>query len=274
MKVGIIGGTGAMGGFFAEVFRRAGHQVRSSGRSTASENRGIAETSDLVMVSVPIRSTVAVIREIAPLLAEDQILCDLTSIKAEPVAAMLESRAEVVGLHPMFGPSAGSLAGQTIVVTPARCRDETLALFTGIFAGEGAVVTLTTPERHDAMMAIVQGLTHFATLALAETVRRTGMDATEMLAFMSPVYRIELGLVGRILGQDPGLYADILEMNPAVPGVLDEFLRSAADLREIVASGDPEGFEGFFKTNAEWFGGYLPRASQETDAMIRALVNR
>ena len=81
MKAGIIGGTGKMGRLFAPVFERAGYEMIVSGRSTAVTNADIAETCDLVIVSVPIRDTVRVIGEIAPLLGKDQVLCDFTSLK-------------------------------------------------------------------------------------------------------------------------------------------------------------------------------------------------
>ena len=93
MKAGIIGGTGKMGKLFAPVFERAGYEMIVSGRSTAVTNADIAETCDLVIVSVPIRDTVRVIGEIAPLLGKDQVLCDFTSLKVAPVAAMLKSKA-------------------------------------------------------------------------------------------------------------------------------------------------------------------------------------
>ena len=88
-----------------------------------------------MVVSVPIGSTVPVIREIAPLLTCDQLLCDLTSLKVAPVKAMLRSSAQVVGLHPMFGPNTGSLAGQTIIATPARVEEPVLDRLLAIFQG-------------------------------------------------------------------------------------------------------------------------------------------
>ncbi|MFZ1127810.1 prephenate dehydrogenase/arogenate dehydrogenase family protein, partial [Methanoregula sp.] len=109
MKAGIIGGTGKMGRLFAPVFERAGYDVLVSGRSTALTNEQLAGTCDLVVVSVPIRDTVRVIGEIAPFLREDQLLCDFTSLKTGPVAAMLRSKAAVIGLHPMFGPTVSSI---------------------------------------------------------------------------------------------------------------------------------------------------------------------
>jgi prephenate dehydrogenase len=274
MLAGIIGGTGQMGRFFAGVFEAAGWETIVSGTKTSLTNRDVAEMADLVMVSVPIRATVGVIREVAPLLSEEQVFCDLTSLKVEPVRAMLASRAEVIGLHPMFGPGAASLRGQTIVATPARCGPETLDGLLSIFRDQGAAITLSTPEEHDRMMAVIQGLTHFGTLAKAEAIRRTGADVAETLTFTSPVYRIEMGLVGRLLAQDAELYGDILQMNPAVPEVLAAFEEAVRTLREIVESGDGGRFQDFFSANAGHYASYLGAATAETDDLINHVVNR
>ena len=274
MLAGIIGGTGQMGRFFAGVFEEAGWDVIVSGTKTPLTNRDVAEMADLVMVSVPIRATVGVIREVAPLLSEEQVFCDLTSLKVEPVRAMLASRAEVIGLHPMFGPGAVSLRGQTIVATPARCDPATLEGLLSVFRDQGAAITLSTPEDHDRMMAVIQGLTHFGTLAKAEAIRRTGADVDETLSFTSPIYRIEMGLVGRLLAQDAGLYGDMLLMNPAVPEVLAAFEDAVRTLRAIVEGGDDERFRAFFAENAVHYASYLAAATEETDDLINHVVMR
>ena len=268
MKAGIIGGTGKMGSLFAGVLARAGWEVTVSGRSTPLASRDLAERADMVMVSVPIRETVQVIREIAPLLREDQVICDLTSLKVAPVQAMLASRAEVIGFHPMFGPAVAGLRNQTIIATPARCREETAERLYRIFRAEGARVTVTTPEAHDRMMAVIQGITHFSTLCMAGAMRTLGTDIGEALACTSPVYRIQLGLIGRLLGQDPALYADILQMNPESGLALSAFEQAVRDLRGRVASGDPAAFEEFFRDTAARFRDYSPRATEETDRII------
>ena len=96
----------------------------------------------------------------------------------------------------------------------------------------------------------------------------------ETLAFTSPVYRIEMGFVGRLLAQDAGLYGDILQMNPAVPEVLGEFEAAVRTLREIVESGDDERFRAFFAANAGHYASYLQAATEETDDLINHVVNR
>ena len=274
MKAGIIGGTGKMGQLFVPVFERAGYEVLVSGRHTNLTSADLAKQCDLVIVSVPIRDTVNVIGEIAPLLARNQLLCDFTSLKVKPVEAMLKSKANVVGLHPMFGPTAGSLKSQTIIVCPVRVEEHLLDRLVAVFRNEGARCTLTTPEEHDRMMAVVQGLTHYVTLCMADSIRRLGMDIGATREFTSPVYQIELSLVGRLLSQDPDLYADILQQNPAVPEVLEACRASAADLAKIVGSKDPELFKAFFEKNTRHLGPSCDEGQKMTDTLIDCMVNQ
>jgi prephenate dehydrogenase len=234
----------------------------------------MAGKADLVMVSVPIRETVPVIQEIAPLLRNDQVLCDLTSLKVAPVQAMLASRAQVIGFHPMFGPGVPGLRNQTIIATPARCREETAERLYRTFRAEGARVTITTPEAHDRLMAVIQGITHFSTLCMAGAMRTLGTDIGEALAATSPVYRIQLDLVGRLLTQDPALYADILQMNPETGPALAAFGEAVRDLRDRVASGNPAAFEEFFRDTATCFRDDSGRATEETDRMIAFLAEQ
>jgi prephenate dehydrogenase len=273
-KAGIIGGTGKIGRLFAGVFERAGYEVLVSGRSTKLSAADLAKHCGTVIVSVPIRATVRVIGEIAPLLTKNQLLCDLTSLKMAPVAAMLRTKAEVIGLHPMFGPTVRSLAGQTIIACPARCTEKECDALLAIFRAEGATCTIATPEAHDRMMAVVQGLTHFVTLCMAESVRRADLDINETRAFTSPVYQIELALMGRLLSQDPDLYADILQQNPFVPEVLAACRSSAAHLAGIVLSQDPDRFRVFFQTNSHYFGKFCREGQEMTDALIDCMVRR
>jgi prephenate dehydrogenase len=174
----------------------------------------------------------------------------------------------------MFGPTVSSLRHQKIIACPARVDEQTLENLLAIFRNEGAEITVTTPEEHDRMMAVVQGLTHFVTLVMADSVRRVGMDIEKTRAFTSPVYQIELSLVGRLLSQDPALYADILQQNPFVPEVLAACTASAADLATIVGTGDPERFRDFFLADSRHFGTFCGEGMAATDDLIECMVNR
>jgi prephenate dehydrogenase len=274
VKVGIIGGTGRMGGFFAPVFERHGHEVMVSGRTTTVTGRDLARSCDLVIVSVPIRDTVRVIGEVAPLMGGDQVLADFTSVKEGPVQAMLASRSHVLGMHPMFGPSVPSLRDQTVIITPARCDARRVQWILDLLKEEGATVTTTTPEEHDRMMAVVQGLIHFVTLMVAETVRRTGIDPLSTLPFTSPVYRMEMGLVGRLLSQDPSLYADILIENRHVGDVIMAGSEAWSRLAACVHEKDSAGFEEMFRADTAYFGRYCEEGRNLTDNIIRWMVGQ
>lgn len=274
MRIGIIGGRGGMGMFFSRVFADVGHEVLVSGRTTPLSNADLARSCQVVIVSVPIQSTVQVIREIAPLLSKDQLLCDFTSLKAAPVAAMLKTKAEVLGLHPMFGPSVASLKNQTIVACPARVDTERADEILDIFRRAGATVTVMDPTEHDRLVAVVQGLMHFSTLALAGTMRRLSVNLPALLSVTSPVYRIEMAVIGRILGQDPGLYGPILRENPAVQEVLDAFEDAAAELRGAVDADDDGTFARLFRKDADYFADYIPDATEDSEALIRCLAEK
>ncbi|KAF5058726.1 T-protein [anaerobic digester metagenome] len=273
-RVGILGGTGGMGTLFSRVFEEAGWAVSVRGRTGSEPMASFLTRQDVVVVSVPIEVTLGVIAQVAPHLRPDQLFCDLTSLKVGPVAEMSRSSAPAVGLHPMFGPGVASLTGQTIVVTPATATKEQCAPLFTLLREAGARLTFSTPDHHDRMMAVVQGLAHSLTLVMAETMRRLDCDLNEVLSFTSPVYRIELGLVGRLLAQDPALYREMLRSNPHVLPVLEVCSEALEDLRDTVADPGPVAFSRLFEENAAVFADYAPVATAETDRLIRCLVER
>lgn len=119
-SVVIIGGHGQLGGLFARMFRLSGYSVKVLGSQDWPRADEILDGAGLVVVTVPIHLTQGVIDKLGNL-PQDCILCDLTSIKAKPLQAMLKvHRGPVVGLHPMFGPDVPSLAKQVIVCCDGR----------------------------------------------------------------------------------------------------------------------------------------------------------
>jgi prephenate dehydrogenase len=123
-------------------------------------------------------------------------------------------------------------------------------------------------------MAVIQGLTHFGNLVMAEAIRRTGTDLAGALEATSPVYRIQMGLIGRLLSQDASLYGDMLQLNPHVPGVLGSFEAAATDLRARVEGGELSNFVDFFERVADLYRPYRDQAAGETDALIEFMAGR
>ena len=271
-RLGIIGGTGGMGSLFARIYGEAGWEVSARGRTAEEPLDRFLERQDVVMVSVPIDATLGVIAAVAPVLAPDQLFCDLTSLKAGPVEAMRRSPAPAVGLHPLFGPGVETIAGQTVAVTPATATRDEYSPLLAVLERAGTRLAFTTPERHDELMAVVQGLAHALSLVMAGAVRVLGADLDELLQFTSPIYRIEFGLVGRLLAQDPALYGPILRQNPNVPDVLVAARGALEELAEAVTDPEPAAFRRLFEEDAARFAPYGAAATTETDRLIRCLA--
>ncbi|MFH0860554.1 MAG: prephenate dehydrogenase [Candidatus Altiarchaeota archaeon] len=257
-RVAIIGGYGGMGRIFARLFKEEGFDVtvtgptERKGRKAAEElgvsysrdNAGAASTADIVIVTVPISVTVDIIKEVAPHVREKSLLMDLTSIKEGPCKAMLNHSGkgvEVLGCHPIFGPRVGGLENQVLVLTSLRGTKWTQKV-RKIFEARHARVYESTPEEHDRIMAVVQGLTHFSYISFAKALKDLNFDIKKSRKFSSPVYELMLDMVGRIIGQDPHLYAEIQFMNPHVGEAHEAFLRSVSELKDIVREKDEKSF--------------------------------
>ena len=270
--IGIIGGTGAMGQWFKHFFEKQGYKVLIAGRTTELTPVELAKRCDVVIISVPISSTVEAIKQIAPHVKKEALLTDFTSLKSEPVKAMLQySKSEVIGCHPVFGPTVKSLKKQTIVLCPARGK-VWLPWLKSLFEKNEAFVKVSTPEEHDKAIAIVQSLRHYTELAFASSMRELKVNLKETLEFTSPVYWLRIITMGRLLAQDPKLYADIEIMNPDSLKVIDAYIKSLKAIRKIVADKDMDAFIKLFNDNADYFSEFKARFMEESDYLIDKLV--
>jgi len=237
-EIGIIGGTGGIGRWFASFFRGEGYPVHVTGRSEGMSLPELATRCRVVIVSVPMAATPAAIRRVGPYLSPDSLLMDFTSLKKEPVRDMLKATsAEVVGCHPLFGPDCPSLAGQNVVLCPGRGKGW-LARMEGLFTKSGARVTVTTPGEHDRMMALVQGLTHLDTILTGLSLRESGISESALDAFSTPVFRMKRAILEKVFGARPELYAGLLAGNRNMPQILEVYEKNLRLLKSLILRGD------------------------------------
>ena len=265
--VGIVGHAGAYGRWLARFLeQRMGLQVRGSdiadpGSPTPAE---LARQVDVLVFSVPIRRTVAVIESCIAHADGGEagaLWLDLTSIKQAPVAAMLGSRAEVAGLHPMAAPpKIGTLEGRTLAVCRARVA-RWGSWLDALLAALRADCVEIAPAAHDRAMALVQGLVHASHLAQADVLRRCAAEAGGMPALhalRTVGHELDLTVTGRILAGNPAIYEDIQFGNPDVLPVLERLADATTALRDAVARGDEAARttlrQRFLAEPAAWFG--------------------
>lgn len=285
-RILIIGGTGETGSQFARYFKEKGFDVAvwgPSGKTDVAARLGVryakdmmkdVEESDIVLLSVPIEKTVEVVKQVAPRMRSGSLLMDVTSLKSEPVRAMrtyAPKGVEVLGTHPMFGPTMPTLKGQTIIFTPVERKSRKwLPVMQGLFESDGARIELLDPEEHDEIMAVVQALTHFAYIGIGATLKALDFDVERSRRFMSPVYEIMIDFVGRILDQNPELYAAI-QKNPKAVRVRQTFVAECMRLCEAADAGDQETFKGIMSEAAKHFG-KTHDALERSDRLINGRI--
>ncbi len=272
LTIGIIGGNGLMGNFFRNLFVQDGLNVLISDVNTQLTNIELTRRSNIVIVAVPIDKTVDVIEEISIEMTEEQLLMDITSIKTFPVEAMLKSKADVIGMHPMFGPYIDSIERQTIILTPARDTKSWQEVIESYFTKKFVNIKLTTPEEHDKVMSLIQVLIHFNTIAIGATMSKLGYSIKETLEYTSPIYRMELFMVGSILGQSARLYGNIPMYNPHTLDILLEHKYTIEKISKLILTKDLDGFINVFKEASEYFDGYTETALKEITFLTTKLV--
>ena len=267
----IVGGAGGMGRQLRSHFERSGWPVRILERDDWDRVDEIMKGAGVVIVSVPIDVTGAVIGRLRGLVPQDAILCDVTSVKSDPVSAMLDAHAgPVAGLHPMFGPDVSSFAGQVFVYTPGRDDEAVRPLIEQIQAW-GARICECTPEEHDHAMAIIQALRHFTTYAYGVFLAKIHPDIKKILELSSPIYRLELEMVGRLFAQDPHLYADIILASPRNAALIRQYVEGLWPELLVVSGRDRDEFIRRFLEARSYFGDYAKQFMRESGVMLNLI---
>ena len=268
-KIVIVGGKGKLGGLFLRYLRLSGYQVEALGSEDWESPAEILRGADVVIVCVPIAKTLQTIERLQPYLTENMLLADLTSVKRQPLQKMLEvHRGAVLGLHPMFGPDIASMAKQVVVRCDGRYPERYQWLLEQIEMW-GARIYCTDAAEHDQNMTYIQALRHFATFANGLHLSKQPVKLSKLLALSSPIYRLELAMIGRLFAQDGALYADIIMDKPENLAVIESLKQSYEESLKFFGNGDREGFIKTFNQVREWFGEYSDLFMQESRHLLQ-----
>lgn len=270
-RVVVVGGDGQLGSLFTQMLRLSGYQVSSVDKNDWEGADKVFKDAGMVLVTVPINVTCDVIKSKLTNLSDHCILADLTSVKVKPLAAMLAAhKGPVVGMHPMFGPDVGSLAKQVMVVCHGRNPEAYEWLLEQIQIW-GARIVVAEADKHDKAMQLVQAMRHFSSFVYGLNLCKEEADIDSLLQFSSPIYRLELAMVGRLFAQDPELYADIIFAQPGSQIAISDYLDNYRDALALLKAGNRQAFVDEFKRVAKWFGDYAPQFQHESRAMLQSV---
>ena len=267
----IVGGNGGMGRIFSDYFEKSGYKVFSFGHRGWDKAPEYLKNAKIVIVSVPIDITIDIIKQLSPMLREDQILCDFTSVKAPIVEAMMKyHKGPVLGLHPMFGPDVKSLVKQVVVTVPERDEKASEFLVEQLRIW-GANICRCSAKEHDRSMSIIQALRHFSTYGYGNFLSEIAPNLDKLKDLSSPIYRLGLMMVGRLFAQDPRLYADIIMSSKQNYELIENFVNSLQEQLKVIKEADVDIFTERFLNVRKYFGDFSEEALKESGSILAKL---
>lgn len=264
--IGIIGILGKFGKVLEKYFQARGYNVIGSDIKTDSSNIDVVKNADVVVIAADLFAFADVIREITPFLRPDQLVIEIASVKQVWRDLLLATQASVISIHPMWS-HMDDWKNQRLVICPIR-PGTWLPFVDEFFSGFGVQLITMTPEKHDSLAAIVQGLVHPLTILMAEVMRRTGVEIKEAGEIETLLFEIRAGQMGRLFAQDPELFAGLLFLNPNTAPVLRTAQAVLAELVDIIARQDLPAFKKLFAENRANLGDFVPEASKRAGKLM------
>lgn len=199
MKISSVGiaGLGLIGGSLAKAIRHQFPDIRISGFDFSdvlkkAESRNLIDESlqipnrllecDLVILSLPIYSSLKLFEELYPQLANDQILIDVCSVKSPFInlKKKLQSNGKYLGLHPMAGKERSGLDNSDhLLFENAVCfvcddyRDDSTETTLNFMKCTGLRFTFIDAELHDKIVAEVSHLPQLVSVVLVNSVSKS-----------------------------------------------------------------------------------------------------
>ena len=211
--------------------------------------------ADLVILAVPVMSTLQLLEEIIPAVGRGTVITDVGSTKGSIMAAveqMLPPAVHFIGGHPMAGSEESGITGADpallenaiYVLTPGLSTPpEVTGKLAEMFEKAGAQPLTLDPLAHDRAVASVSHLPHIIAAALVQSV--VGVSEHELVRTLAAggfrdSTRIALG--------SPDVWRDICVSNRwALLAALKRFKLKLDTLEEALAEPNPDSIKEYLQ---------------------------
>lgn len=266
----LIVGLGLIGGSMAKAVKaRTGHSVVGMDRDLATLQKALdtgavdavageaIPPADLTLLALYPEAAVDFLRQHGRGLAPGCLVVDLCGVKryvCEQAEQLLSGTgAAFLGGHPMAGKaafgfesaSADLFEGASMILTPAPdFPAHTLDLARDFFLSLGfGTITLTTPERHDEMIALTSQLAHVVSSAYVQNP-----NAERHAGFSAGSFK-DMTRVAR-LNED--MWTELFLRNAdALAEQTDLLIEKLGDFRDRIRAGDREGLRALLQNGRE-----------------------
>ena len=260
----IVGGGGQMGRLFEKMLTLSGYQVRILEKEDWSHAPELMKDAGMVIVSVPIHVTEQIIAKLPPL-PEDCILVDLASVKMVLYRQCWRRTPGPCLLHPMFGPDSGSGEAGSGLLRRSSAGSVSVVLEQIQVWGHVCTVSVRL-----SMTRTWRLFRRCATLQPSPMVctAEENVQLEQLLALSSPIYRLELAMVGR-------LFAQIHSFTPTsscrlkITALIKRYYQRFGEAITLLEHGDKQAFIDSFRKVEHWFGDYATRFQSESRTLLR-----
>jgi len=223
-------------------------RMRLIHRGTTDLAAGVSE-ADVVVLATPIRTILAQIPVVGPLLKPGCVLTDVGSTKREILRAMenVPQHVAPIGGHPMCGKETSGLAvadqalfrDRVYVLSPLpRTPDRAVELIHQMVAAIGARPLVMEAERHDRLVAAISHLPYAMAVALVNAAEALADGDGMAWRLAASGFRDS----SRVAAGDLTMMLDILKTNrDQILAGLASAQAQLADLARCLAEDDDEG---------------------------------
>lgn len=228
----IIGSHGRMGSMLLTKAQKAG--IKAFGIDMPfdeQELERLCQGISMAILCVPVKHLSETIEKIRPFLPENTILTDITSVKEWPMCQMEKLwPGEVVGTHPLFGPTAEDEDLPVAVVRGEKTSRESLWEVEEFFKKLGCRVFECDAKTHDEAMARIQNMNFITNLAYFAALA----DKPDLLPFLTPSFNRRKNAAVKMLTDDAEMFAGLFDANQHS----HEAVRQFRKMLNVAASGE------------------------------------
>lgn len=256
----VIGGAGKMGAWFADFFASQGFATTVADPAVddgPAQYRNWTDAGvdfDVIAVAAPLAVSGRILAQLA-VLKPRGLVFDIGSLKSPLIDGLREleqAGCQVASIHPMYGPETQLLSGRHLIVCDVGCSPATAAVKELFDATMVEQIDMSLDD-HDRLIAYVLGLSHALNIAFFTALADSGEAAPKLAKLSSTTFDAQL-LVSEAVAQDnPRLYFEIQNLNRFGLAPLDALTEATEKIRELVASGDEEGFVELMLKGRDYF---------------------
>lgn len=248
-KVVIIWWTSNFWKLWVNYFNKKNLNVIVSTNNTEIKPKDAVKKWDIIIISVPIRKTPEIIKELIPYIWKNKLLIDFTWIKIDASNELKKYKLwEVVSVHPMFWPWIKSFKNQNISFDPIKIWEKWKFLSNILIKDWVNLIELES-KKHDELIWIVQASVHLINLLLWHIIKKRDINLNELSKISTPNSRMQLFILSRFLNQNADLYTDMQMYNKMYSDeILPDLKKHLNFLDDLIKNKKHNEFENEFNS--------------------------